>query len=277
MLKLKKRAIFLIVLVLSLIISVSYGVYYTINNSPTAYRVDNSSYSSSKLPKEFDGFKIGYLSDINLTDSKSITRFKEVVNDLNKQEIDLVIFGGDIYDSSIFDNAKVTEIFKSIKADYGKFAVLGERDFIDSSQTQSILNEGGFEVLHNEGRSIYYKGQSICLFGLENNGDCSTLINDGNKDKYKLVAVHQPDYFNLSSTSNINLQLSGHTMGGLINLPLYGSTDKPNGGTDYTFGSFTSGSSHLLISNGVSMASDKSFRLFTENEINIVTLNYKSN
>ena len=49
--------------------------------------------------------------------------------------------------------------------------------------------------MHNELRYIYYKGSIIDLLGLENSGDCSGLINEDNKDHYKIALVHQPDYF----------------------------------------------------------------------------------
>ena len=75
--------------------------------------------------------------------------------------------------------------------------------------------------MHNELRYIYYKGSIIDLLGLENSGDCSGLISEDNKDHYKIALVHQPDYFTQIKESSVQLQLSGHTLGGYYKIPFY--------------------------------------------------------
>lgn len=39
----------------------------------------------------------------------------------------MVIFGGDLFSATPFDNDKVIELLSNIKSKYGKFAVLGEK------------------------------------------------------------------------------------------------------------------------------------------------------
>ena len=268
----KKLKIIKILLSLIILVSVGFGVYYTLNVARDDYRVKDDSYSSKVLPKEFDGFKVGYLSDLNLSDGNDLKRLKKIVKSLNNKKVDLVIFGGDIFNSTAFENEQIIQILKSIETNYGKFGVLGEKDLIDSATTQSILTESGFEVLHNEYRKIYYNNSSISLFGLENNGDVASLINDTNKDSYKLVTIHQPDYFSEVSKSDIQLQLSGHTLGGYIKLPIIGGIVTKDNGSKYVSGSHSKNNSKLLISNGVGYESSQDYRLFTFNEINIITL-----
>ena len=136
----------------------------------------------------------------------------------------------------------------------------------------SIYNEGGFEVLHNEYRPIYFNGSTISLFGLEGTGELSGLINENNSESYKIVAVHEPDYFNTTSNNEIALQLSGHTMGGYIRLPFIGGLFKKTNGNTYVSGEHTKSKSQLLISNGLGMEDGYEYRLFCPNQINIVTL-----
>jgi len=40
-----------------------------------------------------DGCKIGFISDINLQKSSDVTRLKKIVTSLNKENVDMVIFG----------------------------------------------------------------------------------------------------------------------------------------------------------------------------------------
>ena len=111
--------------------------------------------------------------------------------------------------------------------------MLGEKDLASLNDVTSILNEGGFEVLHNEYRTIYFNNATIGLFGLESSGDISGLINENNQDIYKLVAVHEPDYVH---------------------------------------GYYTKNKSQLVISNGLGMENGYEYRLFCPNQINIITL-----
>lgn len=253
-------------------ISLVLCVYQWYIQSKNTYRFKTTTYSQETLPKEFNGFTIGYLSDLNLSTKEDLNRLKEAVKEFNQKDVDLILFGGDIYSDSIFDIEKVSQILKNIQSRYGKFAVLGEKDQNDSNDCTNLLTEAGFEVLHNELRSIYYKDAVIDLLGLENSGDCSGLINDDNKDHFKIALIHQPDYFTQIKKSAVQLQLSGHTLGGYYKLPLIGGIETKEKGKKYVSGKHVSNNTTLLISNGFHKESDEQRRFFTYDEINIIKL-----
>lgn len=267
----KIRTIKLLLLVI-VIVGSGFGYYYSRYIAPDSYTIKKTTITNNTLPNEFKNFEIGFISDINLQDSSDVTRLKKIINSLNSENVDMVIFGGDLFLNTPFDADKVIEILSSVKSKYGKFAVLGEKDMASSSDVTAILNEGGFEVLHNEYRPIYFNNAAISLFGLEATGDINGLLNEANSESYKLVAVHEPDYFTTTSSSNIALQLSGHTMGGYVRLPFIGGLFKKTNGNTYISGEHTKGKSQLLISNGLSMEAGYNYRLFCPNQINIITL-----
>ena len=239
------------------------------------YSFSQDTFSSNTIPKEFDGFTIAFISDLNIADKSDLTRIDKIVNELNKKDIDMIVFGGDIFDSTPFENEQTIEVLKSIHSKYGKFAVTGEKDQTDINTCTNILTESGFEVLHNEIRNIYYQNACINLIGLENNGDCSSLINDSNKNNFKLAIVHQPDYFDEVKKSSVQLQLSGHTLGGYIRLPFLGGMIKKDLGTNYVSGQHESNNTTLIISNGINKETNEKYRIFTRDEINIITLKKK--
>lgn len=239
------------------------------------YSFSQDTFSSNTIPKEFDGFTIAFISDLNIADKSDLTRIDKIVNELNEKDIDMIVFGGDIFDSTPFENEQTIEVLKSIHSKYGKFAVTGEKDQTDINTCTNILTESGFEVLHNEIRNIYYQNACINLIGLENNGDCSSLINDSNKNNFKLAIVHQPDYFDEVKKSSVQLQLSGHTLGGYIRLPFLGGMIKKDLGTNYVSGQHESNNTTLIISNGINKETNEKYRIFTRDEINIITLKKK--
>lgn len=271
--KIKARIIKFLVFIV--IIAIAFGYYHARCIAPYNFSIKNDTVIDKRLPQEFDNFKIAFISDINLKNTDDLTRLDEIIASLNSQHTDMVIFGGDLFDSNPFDNDVVIKSLSKIKSAYGKFAVLGEKDLASLKDVSVILNEGGFEILHNEYRPIYYKNSIIGLFGLEGSGDVTGLLNENNQDVYKLVTVHEPDYFNETSKSSISLQLSGHTMGGYIRFPGINNLLKWKYQSDYIYGLHEKNGSKLIISNGLSPESDSNYRLFCPNQINIITL--KSN
>ena len=185
-----KFLIFIIIIIIG-----SFGYYHARYIAPNDYKIKRTTINNKQLPKEFEDFEIAFISDINLKNTNDLDRLDNIISTLNKQQVEMVIFGGDLFDSNPFDNDEVINLLSKIKSSYGKFAVLGEKDLASLNDVSVILNEGGFEILHNEYRPIYYNNAVIGLFGLESSGNVAGLINENNQDVYKLVAVHEPDYF----------------------------------------------------------------------------------
>lgn len=267
----KKFKIIKVLLIVIIILSIGFGYYHSRYIAPTSYQTKNYTISHSSIPESFTDFKIGYISDLNIKSSEDIERLQNIVDTLNKEECDMVIFGGDLYNSELFDGDKVASALKNITTKSGKFAVLGEKDLSTVNETSSILVESGFEILHNEYRKIYFQDSYIGFFGLETNGDISGLLNDENRDIFKFVSVHQPDYFEQSKTL-AQLQLSGHSLGGYINIPFIGGLLKKDNASNYINGKYTSGEATLLISNGLGNESSFEYRFNCPNQIVIVTL-----
>ena len=126
--------------------------------SKDTYRFKSVTYTQKTLPKEFNGFTIGYLSDLNLSTKEDLNHLKEAVKDLNKKDVDLILFGGDIYSNDSFETDQVSQILKNIHSRYGKFAVLGEKDQGDSTNNTLV-----FRVDKNEKFSCYFEGNFMII------------------------------------------------------------------------------------------------------------------
>ncbi|MEG0593010.1 MAG: hypothetical protein RR512_06820 [Coprobacillus sp.] len=263
------RRLILILIVLSLI-----GLgYYTYAISPKDYHFSNYEYVNQKITTKLNGFKIAYISDVNLTDKDSLEQFNKAIEKLNNYPFDMVIFGGDLFDSKVFDSKDVGAALKKIQCKYGKFAVLGEKDTTSSLEITQILSDGGFEVLNNSARQIYYKDDSFMLIACDQNTDISTINAD--TKTIKIAITHQPDSFS-SHQGKVNLQLSGHSYGGSIYIPYYGALFKNDGSKTYNHGTYEAGGSTLLVSNGFRASSSFPYKFLARNEINFITLNTTS-
>ena len=241
----KFKKLFLIVLC----VLVALCIFQWYEQSQDRCSITKTTFTENSLPKQFNGFTIGYLSDLNLSEKNDLTRLNSIIQDLNAKNLDMILFGGDIFNESSFENNQVSKVLKKLQSHYGKFA-----------------------VLHNEVRNIYYKEDIIQLIGLENTGDCSGLINETNEKSYKIALIHQPDYFKEISQYSIQLQLSGHTLGGYYKIPFIGGIETKDKGKNYVNGKHTKNKTTLLISNGFNKESSENHRFLTRDEVNIITL-----
>lgn len=98
------------------------------------------------------------------------------------------------------------------------------------------------------------------------------FVNETNEKSYKIALIHQPDYFKEISQYSIQLQLSGHTLGGYYKIPFIGGIETKDKGKNYVNGKHTKNKTTLLISNGFNKESSENHRFLTRDEVNIITL-----
>lgn len=252
-----------------LILGIFFVCYYTYFLSPDDYYFAQYQYESTKISSKLDGCKIAFISDINLTEEQELTKLNQAIKELNQYPFDMIIFGGDLYDGNVFNAKKVSSALKKISCKYGKFAVLGDKDKQASKEITQILNNGGFEVINNENRTLYYKETTFQLICCSQNKDISKLkIKDNNVN---ICITHQPDSF-IQHQGKIDLQISGHSYGGGIYIPLYGPLTLMDGARAYNHGTYEQGASTLLVSNGFSGPASSPYKFFSRNQINFITL-----
>jgi predicted MPP superfamily phosphohydrolase len=128
------------------------------------------------------------------------------------------------------------ELITSLKAPFGKYAVLGNHDYGDYVQWNSeeektenlkklisLENEMGFKVLNNTSEKIVIENQSIDIIGVENwgngfkkKGDLNLALKNTKEEDFKILMSHDPTHWKekvLTHQQTIDLTLSGHTHG----------------------------------------------------------------
>lgn len=248
--------------------------YHSTTIAPTAFKIDHITFSASQIPEAFNDFKIGFISDFDLQTSEDLDYLERCIQKLNQQACNMVIFGGDLYAKGvIFDEERLISLLKSIQTTDGKFAVLGECEFLDNLEGSiQILESGGFEVMRNQAHPIYYQDSSIIFAGMETSGEVDSLLTEEEQNNFIVAAVHQPDYFREISQSSATLQLSGHSGGGYIYIPFIGATVKFDGANEYNHGHYEINNHHLYIANGVGMGHEQSARFNCYPEALVITL-----
>ena len=171
--------------------------------------------------------KVIVFSDLNLFYDYNVEDLKKVVTQINQENPDIVIFNGDLIDSKSYKKnnkttSEIISVLKEIQPVYGKFAILGEQDQ-KIKETRNILINSDFEILTNVIRNIKINSKSFNLIGLLNNNKYSNTLNKLSDNSFNFVVTHNPEIIDSIKNYKINLIVTGHTLGGQYNLPLYGS------------------------------------------------------
>ena len=201
------------------------------------YKVLNYTLEYDDLPEEFNGFKITQISDLHCGSFDNFEKVAYGVDLINQQKGDVILFTGDLVNSVAKEAAPWVKLFSKITAPFGKFSVMGNHDYGDYTEWESISakeknlqdlfnfhQEMGFDLLLNDSRKIEKNGDKIAIIGVENwgagrfkkAGDLSKSLTGVDKNDFKILLTHDPSHWDaevLPHKFTFHLTLSGHTHG----------------------------------------------------------------
>ncbi|MEG2712579.1 MAG: metallophosphoesterase [Clostridia bacterium] len=262
------------VIIAAAIIFFVFAIWIYIDTN-TVERVDFE-VKSKKIPKEFDGFKIVYITDIhNKTSKRNIT--DKVIEKANKEEADIAVLGGDYIFRSILkyreeklgdglkeshgcveDVEKAWKKLKMLKAKDGVYAVLGNHDYWEKkSVTLENMDKSGVKSLDNAAYWLERGNARIRLGGTsdisEDMSDITKTVDEVNGE-YTVLVCHSPVILTLPNkdVSKVDLMLAGHLHGGQINLfGIFSPLIQKRWRGNITHGRATVNGVDLILSKGV--------------------------
>lgn len=212
----------------------------------------------ARLPRQFSGFRLVLVSDTHLGLYFGPPELARVVEAVNRLVPDAICFAGDLLDtrSSPGVLGQAVPLLTELKAPAGKYAVLGNHDYRrDARQVIRELSRGGFRVLINE-HAVLEKSQArLYLIGLddilEGRPNLTTATEGIPAGACRILLVHEPDYANETKKYDLDLQLSGHSHGGQVRLPIIGPLAGSKLGKKYPTGLYRVGNLFLYTNRGL--------------------------
>lgn len=246
------------------------------------------------LPRSFEGTKILYLSDLKLQSTADTTSAKRLMKRLSVLQPDILILGGDYGGNSLLETLNGTEntalaphvadfiaSLGSFPASLGKFAVAGDQDH-DLYALATTFQSAGVQCLADSSAMIDRNGETIHIAGLSDRSygrdGSAKLSRNFKKTDCVITTAHNPASYIDIRVSEANgggtwsdLVLSGHTLGGQINLA--GRSLRPFTEEEKrTFaGWFYANDLPLLVSEGIG-CEDVPLRLGSNSQIHLITL-----
>lgn len=274
------KILIMVALILSAFVGMCADAYYF---APMRYSTRFVELSSSDIPEQLNDMNILYFSDLDYGTFMDENRLNKLVEKINGLSPDIILFGGDLYDTdataSEDANKILTTALTSLKANYGKYAVYGDSDDRNEDMintVNTIYKASDIEVLNNKSVSLHKQSsQSITLVGLDNavNGkpDIGGAYSTVSRDSYVITLCHTPDTALTVPADITNYFLAGHSHGGQIYY-FFGALYQPVGAKEYFRGTHMISNSFTLdITNGVG-TTKKDIRFLSNAEVVVYKL-----
>jgi predicted MPP superfamily phosphohydrolase len=208
--------------------------------------ISKSQIGLPNLAIQFKGYRLLHITDFHLGTWLDTQAMLEIVHLVNQQEPDLIAITGDFisFDAQKFVPDLIHILSKLISKD-GILAVLGNHDhYTDANLIRGALEECNIIELKNsihkikkQASSLYFAGIDDHMTGHDDLQSVIAQIPDGQVPV--ILLAHEPDFADISAASKkFSLQLSGHTHGGQICLPLWGNLYLPRLGRKYPSGRY---------------------------------------
>lgn len=255
--------------------------YYARDIEPRMLNINKETISSAKIPNAFDNFKIIQFSDTHVGFQYTLDQLQELVNKINRQRPDLIVFTGDLVDKpdTYNWNQQLIDTLKTLTAPHGKYWIYGNHDHggYGTDIVKDAMKQADFQLLKNQHALIQKGDGSIVLAGLDDvmlgKPDLNQTLHRANPDLFTILLAHEPDFADKTVHFPVDVQLSGHSHGGQVRLPFIGDLYTPAYAEKYVQGkiAFDNHDLTLYVSRGIG-TTRLPYRFLCKPEFNIYTL-----
>ena len=251
---------------------VSYGMYEGMK-TPEIVRKE---LKFRNLPAGLDGLTVAHLSDIHVDPFTGAEKVRKIVDLNNSLKPDLVVITGDFVDGRANVRSKDLQEIQRLESRFGVFGVPGNHEYYSGyNEWMKLIRSYGVRMLVNRHEMIL---PELALGGVSDPAakkrggalpDVEKAFMGTAPGTFKILLAHQPKLAPEAAEAGVDLQLSGHTHGGMIR------------GLDLLVGVFNFGmysgeydfnGTKVFISNGTGIWNGFPLRLGHRSEIVLITL-----
>jgi predicted MPP superfamily phosphohydrolase len=263
------------------------GAGYSTLIEPSWLAVKRVDVPLSGLPANLDGFTIAQLSDLHRGPWVTQEDIAQAVELALRQDADLVVLTGDYVSRSAQYAPSCAEALSPLAASgeetplrFGGIgggnvlACLGNHDhWTDAAVVAGALADAGVAVLRNAAREV---ADGLWVAAVddvwEEHADLEQALEKVPAGAAVVLLAHEPDYADEAATNGrVSVQLSGHSHGGQVRLPLVGPPILPYLARKYHAGLYQVSGMWLYVNRGVGLITPP-VRFNCRPEVTLLTL-----
>jgi predicted MPP superfamily phosphohydrolase len=178
------------------------------------------------LPPALDGFRLVQLTDLHISRLLAAPWTRDVVARTNALDADLILITGDVIDGTPDARRDDVRPLADLRARHGVMASLGNHEYyFGGARWAAELKALGMQVLLNQHVEIEANGQALVVAGVTDpaawmsgmDGPQLDQALDGARSDAPIVLMsHRPIRSTQNAKAGVDLQLSGHTHGGMV-------------------------------------------------------------
>jgi predicted MPP superfamily phosphohydrolase len=218
-----------------------------------------------RWPERLEGYTIALLSDFHFDPYFSVHPIEASVGIVNSLNPDLIVFTGDFVSiPELYGNEEkaasaaepCADLLRQMHAKHGLWAVMGNHDYYTNPwRVTSALQARGIKVLANQSSPMEQDGARFWLAGVNDvvsgTADLDETLHSVPESEATILLAHEPDYADEVARYRVDLQLSGHSHGGQVRLPLIPPLFLPKLGKKYVWGLYRIGPLTLYTNPGI--------------------------
>jgi uncharacterized protein len=243
---------------------------------PTWIEIKQVSLRLPHLDRAFENYKIVQVTDIHADPWMNHERLAKIVELVNQQQPDLIALTGDYVTHSAERYAPTLTALSGLTSQDGTLAVLGNHDEDTNPKiVTTTLTQSGIQVLRNQVHDLRRGDAVMHIAGVGDvtagDADIKQVMAAMPKTGMGIMLAHEPDFADTTAnTQRFDLQLSGHSHGGQVFIPLVKRVLPPLG-EKYPIGQYQVGKLQQYTSRGVG-TSGLRVRFNCRPEITVLTL-----
>ncbi len=211
----------LIVCVLAVLLT-CYGTYEAVRVPD----VETHEIALKNLPEEFDGFKFAMLVDLHASSLNRRDLIEAIVTKTNDLQPDIVLIPGDFVDGLVSQRRQDLQPLENLRAKFGVLGTTGNHEYYSGcSEWLRELQSFGVKFLDNQVEILSSADANLVIAGVPDKQgiafgfaapDINHTLENIPEDSCVILMDHRPENALENSRAGVDLQISGHTHGGMM-------------------------------------------------------------